>query len=336
MLEHLSQYVPQVGVVWSAEGSGTPNLAGLEVAVTDMDGTFLCPHHSASPTNLAAVQAVEDAGLKVVFATGRNRMSAQACLPTLDLSRRPGVYLNGAVCFGADGSLIHERTVPVEVVVDICEFVRKAHGKLSVVLCRGDEHFVPDPSEPWATHLHRDYADPFPRNLGGYDAAIRFVQGHDAATSIVGLDDADLSPEAAPKRRKTTTCPVMPHLVHVVGSPESLDGLRESLLEVCADRIKSLRALPTCLSLLNPLCSKADGLQAVLSEVGSTTDNVIAFGDAENDLEMLQEVRVGVAMANAMDVVRSSVTWTCQSNRSHGVGLVLQEVARLARREACS
>ena len=44
---------------------------------------------------------------------------------------------------------------------------------------------------------------------------------------------------------------------------------------------------------------KGVGVQAVLDHYGFTADQAIAFGDGNNDLEMLQVVGTGVAMGNA-------------------------------------
>ncbi|WP_332650485.1 Cof-type HAD-IIB family hydrolase [Lysinibacillus sp. 54212] len=50
--------------------------------------------------------------------------------------------------------------------------------------------------------------------------------------------------------------------------------------------------------------SKARGIQKVLQHIGKTMDDAIAFGDGLNDLEMLQEVGLGVAMGNGHDKVK--------------------------------
>jgi Cof subfamily protein (haloacid dehalogenase superfamily) len=50
--------------------------------------------------------------------------------------------------------------------------------------------------------------------------------------------------------------------------------------------------------------SKASGLAYVCNELGLSAADVLAIGDGRNDIEMLQWARRGVAMAQAIDIVR--------------------------------
>ncbi len=51
--------------------------------------------------------------------------------------------------------------------------------------------------------------------------------------------------------------------------------------------------------------SKAFGIEKMISEMGYKMENVYAFGDGLNDVEMLERVGTGVAMGNASDQVKS-------------------------------
>ena len=46
---------------------------------------------------------------------------------------------------------------------------------------------------------------------------------------------------------------------------------------------------------------KAKGIGQVLAHYGLTAEEAIAFGDSDNDLDMLQAVKIAVAMGNACD-----------------------------------
>lgn len=54
--------------------------------------------------------------------------------------------------------------------------------------------------------------------------------------------------------------------------------------------------------------SKAEGIRHMLDKVGADLRHTIAFGDALNDLEMLQTVGTGVAMGNAPDIVKKAAS----------------------------
>ena len=64
---------------------------------------------------------------------------------------------------------------------------------------------------------------------------------------------------------------------------------------------------------------KGVGVQAVLDHYGLTADQAIAFGDGNNDLEMLQVVGTGVAMGNASQDLKAVATCVCPSCAQDGI-----------------
>ena len=72
--------------------------------------------------------------------------------------------------------------------------------------------------------------------------------------------------------------------------------------------------------------SKASGVRALLGRFGLNESQVMAFGDAGNDLEMIRLAGVGVAMGNASDEVKAAADLVCDPCREQGVLKVLEEV----------
>ena len=58
---------------------------------------------------------------------------------------------------------------------------------------------------------------------------------------------------------------------------------------------------------------KATGIQKVLDHYHLDQDDTYAFGDGENDLEMIEFCRVGVAMGNACDLLKVKANIICKS-----------------------
>lgn len=69
---------------------------------------------------------------------------------------------------------------------------------------------------------------------------------------------------------------------------------------------------------------KAWGLSQVMEERGLTPDQVMAFGDSDNDIEMLQLVTYSYAMENGTDKVKASARYLAPSNKDQGVLTVLE------------
>ena len=71
--------------------------------------------------------------------------------------------------------------------------------------------------------------------------------------------------------------------------------------------------------------SKAVALQKIVAHYGVKPAEVMAIGDAPNDVGMLQFAGVAIAMANAQDVVKEVADWIAPSNDEHGVHVALQK-----------
>ena len=72
--------------------------------------------------------------------------------------------------------------------------------------------------------------------------------------------------------------------------------------------------------------SKAHALQALLDEWKMTSQQVMAFGDSENDLGMIQLAGIGVAMANGMEEVRQAADILAESNEEDGVAKIIEQL----------
>ena len=69
---------------------------------------------------------------------------------------------------------------------------------------------------------------------------------------------------------------------------------------------------------------KASGLRYVLDELGLEPGHAIAFGDGDNDADMLTFAGLGVAMANAMPLCLKSADYIGKSNDEDGVAEILE------------
>jgi hydroxymethylpyrimidine pyrophosphatase-like HAD family hydrolase len=69
--------------------------------------------------------------------------------------------------------------------------------------------------------------------------------------------------------------------------------------------------------------SKAIALEKIADHYGISMEEVIAIGDARNDVEMLEGAGVAVAMDNAHPLVKEVADWIAPSNNDHGVHAAL-------------
>ncbi|MDQ1003196.1 phosphoglycolate phosphatase (TIGR01487 family) [Neobacillus niacini] len=71
--------------------------------------------------------------------------------------------------------------------------------------------------------------------------------------------------------------------------------------------------------------NKAKGLKLVCERLGIHMKNVMAVGDSLNDLAMIKEAGLGVAMRNAQDTVKEAAAWVTSTNNEDGVAKAIQK-----------
>ncbi|MBY7143087.1 HAD family phosphatase [Virgibacillus sp. NKC19-3] len=75
--------------------------------------------------------------------------------------------------------------------------------------------------------------------------------------------------------------------------------------------------------------NKAIGLQKIAYYFNIQPDKIIAFGDEDNDLEMIDYAGVGVAMGNAIDELKAIANHVTSTNEEDGIGIFLEEYLKL-------
>ena len=75
--------------------------------------------------------------------------------------------------------------------------------------------------------------------------------------------------------------------------------------------------------------SKEQALVGMLSHHGVLPEEVITFGDGQNDLGMIRTFGCGIAMGNAIPELKNTATYTTLTNDENGVSHALREILRL-------
>lgn len=71
--------------------------------------------------------------------------------------------------------------------------------------------------------------------------------------------------------------------------------------------------------------NKAKAIEKVCGFLGIGMDNVMAVGDSLNDIAMIKESGLGVAMGNAQDIVKETADWVTESNKNDGVARAIRK-----------
>ena len=111
-----------------------------------------------------------------------------------------------------------------------------------------------------------------------------------------------------------------------VGDPESLALLRQRLEKHFGGSVYIVQSMENFLEVLSPNASKGQGLRFVLEHLSLKREEVIAFGDEENDLPMFTVAGFSVAPSNAKDAVKAKADLVVRSNAEDGVAAFLEEL----------
>lgn len=93
------------------------------------------------------------------------------------------------------------------------------------------------------------------------------------------------------------------------------------------EELELTNSLPTNIEVNKKGVSKAKALRYLCEKIGITMDNVMACGDSLNDIKMIQEAGVGVAMGNAQQAIKNVADYTTVSNNEGGVGEAIEKFA---------
>jgi Cof subfamily protein (haloacid dehalogenase superfamily) len=110
----------------------------------------------------------------------------------------------------------------------------------------------------------------------------------------------------------------------VIGDPERLDGLKQRMLDRFEGRLYISKSLPFFLEFASPDVTKAAGLEFLAEHLGFARERTLAFGDGENDIELVDWAAYGVAVENAHDLVKEVADFVCPSVDDQGVAQVLE------------
>lgn len=72
--------------------------------------------------------------------------------------------------------------------------------------------------------------------------------------------------------------------------------------------------------------SKAATILNISEKIGYKTEDIVVFGDGLNDYEMISDAGIGVAMGNALDIVKEEADLVTKTNNEHGIYLALGEL----------
>ena len=109
----------------------------------------------------------------------------------------------------------------------------------------------------------------------------------------------------------------------VVGEERS-DSVLQEVNDLFDGRVRAVSSGYGCIDILQDGIHKAWGLEELLKRWDLKSEQIMAFGDSENDIEMLEMAGISYAMENAEETVKRVATKVAPANSQAGVYQVLE------------
>ncbi|WP_428936974.1 HAD-IIB family hydrolase [Fontivita pretiosa] len=267
----------------------------------DLDGTLLCPQGTVRPRTKDAVHRALDAGMLVCFATGRNFTESRAVLSAV-AHFDCAVFVSGAMVIDTRHRItLHRQAMQPTLAAEVCDELEAAgHAALA----------LQDESATGIDYLITD-------GIEINESTARWMQ----ATQAVWRRVPNLGKY---RHEHTIRC-------GIVAPPEQVEQVRQRLARRFNGRAfcHSIHVPPQnvqVLEVFDPSVNKWEGIMHVARRHGIAAEQIIAIGDDINDLHMIRNAGLGVAMGNARPQVQQAAQLVIGSNQEEGLARFLEEL----------
>jgi Cof subfamily protein (haloacid dehalogenase superfamily) len=252
----------------------------------DLDDTLLREDLTISEENRKSLIAAEEAGVTVLLASGRVVEAMESYADILGMKHRPGYLIsnNGCTITRSDtGEKVYHKEIDGELAAEVHRRARDAGFPTEVY--RGRNICV-DRDNSWT----------------------------DLDSRLSGLIKKILPDYAASLIAEPPVKMVIP------GEPDDIARFETELVRDFGEQLTIFTSKPYFLEVLPRDADKGIALAHLAEELGIGRESVMAIGDSNNDLGMLEWAGTGVAMANANDTVKAAARHiTERSNEENGV-----------------
>lgn len=265
------------------------------IIALDLDGTLTNSEKIITPRTFDALMKAQREGVRLVLASGRPTYGIAALANKLQLADYGGYVLSyngGRIIDWCEKTVIFSQVVDQKLVPILYDFAEKAQL-------------------PIVTYLPEDILAS--KNEGEYLAEEARINGMPVVVAQNFVEEAMQIAGGSTK-------------FLIPGEPEQLIQLESEMKAALSEQMEVFRSAPFFLELPPKGIDKAQSLQRLLTHLGLERESLMAFGDGFNDLSMIQFAGQGVAMANAVDEVKSIANFVTTSNEEDGIAHALEQL----------
>jgi Cof subfamily protein (haloacid dehalogenase superfamily) len=255
------------------EYGGIKNGLAFDLGAFDLDGTVLRRNLRITQGTVVALQSLRERGMRLVVATGRRFEDAREYAGRLGFADHdPVICYGGSMVRRMNGETLLHRTLPRKLGIEVLEWAaaRDLHVRVFV-----DGGIITSPDTPATLEHLRRYEEPGVSTIES--PAEWLAEGGEEPTKLV-----------------------------IVDYPDDIGGWLEEARSAFAGRLFVTRSLPHYVEIGGLEGTKSKALEFLCERWGIERDRVLAFGDADNDIDMLRYAGRGVAVGGMTGEVREA------------------------------
>lgn len=252
----------------------------VRLFVTDIDGTLMPEGGRISAKNIKAIHDLEQAGVKVVLATGRMYKAALPIAEQLGL-HVPIIAYNGAMIKSSNGEVLHTQFMNETIAKKVLTFFEQRN---------------------WHVQSYSDDELYFPKRD-------RYVQYYEDMQKVTGNE---VGWHGMYEHTQNVA-----KLLSISGKSDELSNRMREIKKFFGAQVEVTRSSDLFAEFLAGGCTKAGAVKVIADKFGIDRTEIMAIGDSENDLPMLRSVGRSIAMGNAIPAVKRSCfyrTDTCEND----------------------
>lgn len=262
-----------------------------KIIALDMDGTLLNNSKQITEATKKCLKSAREKGIKIVLASGRPIDGLKKYLKELDLIDENQYVLS------YNGCLVQE-TKSKKIIHEI-----GIKGK--------DLHYLNDLSKKYKVNIHA-----FSPTKGLIVENVSKYTKHEAQMNGIEINTINFAEIEADEDIVK---------VMMIDEPEILDAAIEKLPKEIYEKYTVVKSAPFFLEFINKHGDKGVGLKALAEHLKVNKHEIIAMGDAGNDLAMINYAGLGVAMGNASEEIKKAADYITLSNEEDGVAKVIKK-----------
>ena len=265
----------------------------LKAIFLDLDGTLNNDQKVITPKTKSALMAAQQKGIRIVLASARPAPGLYKERDALALQKYGGIlmsYNGGRIVDAATGRVLFETAMNMEAARGVLRFLEGL--PVTPILDDGKEFFVTDPE--------------------GYKVAYECQNNRMQCQRVENLADF--------------LC-FSPIKLLMSVEPTRLPQVQRTVSAMLPAELTVVQTAPFYLEVIPAAISKGQGLLDTCRALGIEPENTVAFGDAANDIPMLEAAGVGVAMGNGAEAVKAAADSVTASNNEDGIARWLEQNA---------